>query len=151
SAAGAQREMPSSSGFRVGHEGVAKGLSGGAGEGPDLDILRATMPKEAARRTVTILARIRSSCSSLLALPFLCGTASAQSPQAAPVNHLDDTYRVEASAADLVLGTTMNIGTTERPGTEVGIEDLGIERGAFSPRFAFGWHPRRRHEFEIGY
>jgi hypothetical protein len=100
---------------------------------------------------VTIRTWICSSCSSLLALPCLLMSAPAQAQPAPSVSHLDDTYRVEASAADLILATTMRIGTTEIPGTEVDIEDLGIERGAFSPRFAFGWHPRRRHEFEVGY
>ena len=82
-----------------------------------------------------------------LALAFAPGLLLAQEP----VNHLYDKFQIQGSIADVVLGTTLNIGTSIRPGTDVTFADLGIGRSEIQPRLALRWRPWRRHEFEVGY
>lgn len=67
-------------------------------------------------------------------------------------NHLYDKFQVSASAAAVILSTTVRLDSDAGPGTEVNSEDdLGLERVALRPRIGFRWRPGRRHELEASY
>lgn len=72
--------------------------------------------------------------------------------EAQGVNHLYDKFQFGASAADVVLGTTIRIDNSDGTiGTDLDLGNLGISKSAFAPAVGFTWRPGKRHELGFNY
>jgi len=71
----------------------------------------------------------------------------------APGNHLYDKWQFSASAASLILSTTVRVDPDSGgEGTELNSEDdLGLAKTVLRPRFAVRWRPGHRHELEASW
>ena len=99
-------------------------------------------------RSIPVSARLPVLALVLFAMTVLPSRARAQGA----VNHLYDKFQFGASAADVVLGSTIQINSANGDvGTEINFDDIGISNNAFAPAVGASWRPGRRHELALGY
>lgn len=67
-------------------------------------------------------------------------------------NHLYDKFQVSGSLSVLLLNTDIRVDAADGDlGTEIDLEDLGLDGTSYFGRAAGRWRPWRTHEFEVAY
>ena len=80
-------------------------------------------------------------------LLFLAPAAEAQGR-----DHLHDKFQIWGSFSTLFLNTDIRVDAANGDaGTEIDLEDLGLDGTSYFGRFAGRWRPWRQHEFEVAW
>ena len=99
-------------------------------------------------RVISVSARLPVLALVLIAMTALPARASAQDG----VNHLYDKFQATATAADVILSSDIQINNSNGDeGTEINLDDIGVNQNAFAPMVGISWRPGKRHELQLGY